>query len=99
MVINKDVSVEIKESVEAVDDALSHLNDGNELDALKHSRRGYRKSESAFFDVSLLELLYFPQDQKFAIYVPLFLPVGIPILLGAVAAIQFYKTEGKIKTD
>lgn len=98
MVINKDVSVEIKESVEAIDDALTSVNRGDQLAALKSSRRGYRKSESAFFDVSLLELLYFPQDQKFAIYVPLFLPVGLPILWGAYAAIQFFRPT-KLKTD
>ncbi|MFH4977265.1 hypothetical protein AB6A40_003974 [Gnathostoma spinigerum] len=30
-------------------------------------------------DPSLLKLLYFPSDQKFAVYMPLFLPVLIPI--------------------
>lgn len=37
-------------------------------------------SERAFFDPSLLHLLYFPDDQKFAIYIPLFLPMAVPIL-------------------
>uniref|UniRef100_A0A915I060 GPI transamidase component PIG-S n=1 Tax=Romanomermis culicivorax TaxID=13658 RepID=A0A915I060_ROMCU len=38
-------------------------------------------SEKAFFDESLLSLLYFPDDQKYAIYVPLFLPVLLPVTL------------------
>ena len=56
--------------------------------ALKLSREAIANSETAFFDASLLELLYFPQDQKFAIYIPLFMPVGVPILKGAMQAIK-----------
>ncbi|VDP90773.1 unnamed protein product [Echinostoma caproni] len=35
---------------------------------------------SAFFDHSLLGRLYFQEDQKYGIYVPLFLPIGFGIL-------------------
>ena len=60
----------------------------NEEEALRLSRLAVANSETAFFDASLLELLYFPQDQKFAIYIPLFLPVSVPIVKGAVQAIK-----------
>ena len=40
----------------------------------------YSLAEQAFFDPSLLSLLYFPDDQKYAIYLPLFLPICLPIL-------------------
>jgi phosphatidylinositol glycan class S len=37
-------------------------------------------SESAFFDPSMLALLYFPDEHKYAIYMPLFLPVYVTVL-------------------
>ncbi|CAG00518.1 unnamed protein product, partial [Tetraodon nigroviridis] len=49
--------------------------------ALQYSKDAFLASERAFFDPSLLHLLYFPDDQKFAIYIPLFLPMCVPILL------------------
>merc|ERR1719300_510966 len=39
------------------------------------SKVSFKSSEEVFFDNSLLALLYFPEDQKYAIYVPLFLPI------------------------
>ena len=101
MVINEKVAAEIHESVDAIEAALGELESSNERGALEISRVAYRKSENAFFDTSLLELLYFPQDQKFAIYIPLFLPVGIPILLGIKEAFKFFKQQRlqKTKTD
>ena len=101
MVINEKVAAEISESVGALETALDELENSNKSLALKFSRVAYQKSENAFFDTSLLELLYFPQDQKFAIYIPLFLPVGIPILFGIKEAIKYFKQQRllKIKTD
>ena len=71
-----------------VQTAIVELHAGRDDLALKLSREAIANSETAFFDASLLELLYFPQDQKFAIYIPLFMPVGVPILKGAMQAIK-----------
>ncbi|KAJ7333802.1 hypothetical protein OS493_015894 [Desmophyllum pertusum] len=51
----------------------------------------------------ILELLYFPDDQKlsnvnaYAIYIPLFLPISLPVLLSLRQAINWYR--GKDNTD
>ncbi|CAF0917161.1 unnamed protein product [Adineta ricciae] len=42
-------------------------------------QQGRLLADQVFFDPSLLKLLYFPDDQKFAIYVPLYLPMGAPL--------------------
>jgi phosphatidylinositol glycan class S len=57
--------------------------------------------EKAFFDPSLLELLYFPEDQKFAIYIPLFIPVGLPLLVSIKSLVKSFKKrkEEKVKTQ
>jgi phosphatidylinositol glycan class S len=44
-----------------------------------HCQQGRLLADQVFFDPSLLKLLYFPDDQKFAIYVPLYLPMGAPL--------------------
>ncbi|OZC07479.1 hypothetical protein X798_05535 [Onchocerca flexuosa] len=50
---------------------------------------GRALAESALNDKSLLSLLYFPNDQKFAIYLPLFLPTLLP-LFGSILALSKY---------
>lgn len=49
---------------------------------------GRALADKAVNDHSLLALLYFPNDQKFAVYLPLFLPTLLPIF-GSIVA--FYK--------
>ncbi|CAM9245388.1 unnamed protein product, partial [Lampetra fluviatilis] len=61
--------------------SVGDLREGRLVDAVRNARWACAASESAFFHPSLLALLYFPDDQKFAIYIPLFLPVAIPVLL------------------
>ncbi|OCF39417.1 phosphatidylinositol glycan, class S [Kwoniella heveanensis CBS 569] len=36
----------------------------------------------AFFDPSMMGLLYFPDEHKFAVYTPLFAPIAVPLILG-----------------
>jgi len=93
MVINEDVANRISNAVQLGNEAFENLERGEFDSALKLSRQSIQDSESAFFDPSLLELLYFPQDQKFAIYVPLFLPVALPILSGALQAFKYFKAH------
>lgn len=68
-------------AVTSVQLAVAELEAGNLNFALQYSKEAILASERAFFDPSLLHLLYFPDDQKFAIYIPLFLPMCVPILL------------------
>ncbi|VDN14078.1 unnamed protein product [Dibothriocephalus latus] len=59
--------------------------------AFLSAKTALEKANAAFFDHSLLDLLYFPSDQVFGIYLPLFAPVCLPIALSGVAAIKFFK--------
>lgn len=68
-------------AVTSVQLAVAELEAGNLNFALQYSKEAILASERAFFDPSLLHLLYFPDDQKFAIYIPLFLPMCVPIVL------------------
>uniref|UniRef100_U3IAC0 Phosphatidylinositol glycan anchor biosynthesis class S n=1 Tax=Anas platyrhynchos platyrhynchos TaxID=8840 RepID=U3IAC0_ANAPP len=81
IVIKDDVASEVYRAVASVQDAMAELAEGRLRSAFQASKEAVTSSERAFFDPSLLHLLYFPDDQKFAIYIPLFLPMAVPILL------------------
>ncbi|NXB36209.1 PIGS transamidase, partial [Eulacestoma nigropectus] len=81
IVIKDDVASEVYRAVASVQSAVTELSLGHLHAAFQASKEAVTSSERAFFDPSLLHLLYFPDDQKFAIYIPLFLPMAVPILL------------------
>jgi phosphatidylinositol glycan class S len=80
IVIGQQVSERMHEAVDLSHQAIHSLASGHLKHAYECSRKGFQLSESAFFDPSLLALLYFPDDQKYAIYFPLFLPVSLPLV-------------------
>ncbi|XP_068187509.1 GPI transamidase component PIG-S [Antennarius striatus] len=80
IVINDNIAQQVSSAVTALQLAVAELEAGNLIFALQYSKEAISASERAFFDPSLLHLLYFPDDQKFAIYIPLFLPMCVPIL-------------------
>ncbi|XP_017273477.1 GPI transamidase component PIG-S [Kryptolebias marmoratus] len=81
IVINDNIAEQVSSAVNSLQLAVAELEAGNLKFALEFSKEAILASEKAFFDPSLLHLLYFPDDQKFAIYIPLFLPMCVPILL------------------
>jgi phosphatidylinositol glycan class S len=104
IVINDDIGAQVFSSVKAIERSSQLLADSDLKQAYLISKLARDASEKAFFDPSLLELLYFPEDQKFAIYVPLFLPVGFPIVLSLLQAVQWLrgargKQNNKQKTE
>jgi phosphatidylinositol glycan class S len=62
-----------------IHDSLDLLEKCQENNQHNHCQQGRLLADQVFFDPSLLKLLYFPDDQKFAIYVPLYLPMGAPL--------------------
>ncbi|MGH0173320.1 UNVERIFIED_CONTAM: hypothetical protein FKN15_065059 [Acipenser sinensis] len=81
IVINDNIASEVYSAVTSIQAAIAELESCNLGLAFQASKEATLSSEKAFFDPSLLHLLYFPDDQKFAIYIPLFLPMSVPILL------------------
>ncbi|KAI0230825.1 GPI transamidase component PIG-S [Lamellibrachia satsuma] len=93
IVINDDIGHEVQVAVSAIKKSKEFLSLGKLTDAFLSSKQAIISSEKAFFDPSLLELLYFPEDQKFAIYIPLFLPISIPILLSIVHTLKWLHSK------
>lgn len=103
IVIRDDIKELIETSVKNIESAVTALKHGLISKAYTHSKTAFVTSEKAFYDASLLALLYFPDDQKYAIYVPLFLPIALPVLLSFGKAINWLKNspaaDSKIKSE
>ncbi|CAH1233783.1 PIGS [Branchiostoma lanceolatum] len=93
IVINDDIARQVYLAVDAIRKAQRLLAAGDISAAFQASKEAILSSEKAFFDPSLLELLYFPEDQKFAIYIPLFLPMSVPVLMSLFQAYRWYKKQ------
>ncbi|KAI8441880.1 hypothetical protein MSG28_005563 [Choristoneura fumiferana] len=81
IVINDEVGSSINAAVEGIYEATELMSQGHLEEAYRVSQKAFLAAEAAFADPSLLALLYFPDDQKYAIYIPLFLPIMFPVVL------------------
>ena len=89
-------SIAIPETVAlAVEKALSHLRetcssfrDGKFKAALAHARIAEAEAEKGFFEKSMVGQVYFPDDHKVAVYLPLLGPIGVPLVMSALKEIK-----------
>lgn len=57
-------------------------------EGLLHARVAEEEAERAFFEKSMVGQLYFPDEHKVAVYLPLLGPVGVPLLSGLVKELR-----------
>jgi phosphatidylinositol glycan class S len=99
MVISDQIQQLVEMSVSAIYESTELLQEGNLKEAYGESVKSLSRAEAAFFDQSILELLYFPDDQKYGVYVPLFVPLGVPILLSMVKVVKWLKHPRVSETE
>ncbi|XP_044002790.1 GPI transamidase component PIG-S [Aphidius gifuensis] len=90
IVITETVGNRIKNALNLVELSANKLENGYLTEGFLLSKEAFITAEAAFTDPSLLALLYFPDDQKYAVYIPLFLPVMIPVLLSLKNIKRYY---------
>ncbi|KAI4155080.1 MAG: hypothetical protein LQ340_001237 [Diploschistes diacapsis] len=56
------------------------LKKGESAKALEHARLAEEESEKAFFERSMVGQVYFPEQHKVAVYLPLLGPIGVPLV-------------------
>lgn len=95
IVIGDHVGAEIQKSYDNIIIAKQSLLTNDVINAVKYAREAFISAEKAFNDPSLLELLYFPEEQKYAIYIPLFLPVMIPVVLSIFTVKKYFFAKNK----
>ncbi|XP_054011865.1 GPI transamidase component PIG-S [Hylaeus anthracinus] len=91
IVITDVVGDRIKAALRLVEDSAERLADGDLRQGFLLSKAAFVAAEAAFSDPTLLALLYFPEDQKYAVYIPLFLPAMIPVLLSLKNIYKHYR--------
>lgn len=85
-------SISIPETVAAsVDKTISHLQltcadlrEGRFQNALEDARIAEAEAERGFFEKSMVGQVYFPDEHKVAVYLPLLGPVGVPLIMSAI---------------
>lgn len=65
------------------------------LQAFILARDAVELANKAFFDPSMMGLLYFPDEHKFAVYTPLFAPVAVPLIIGLLKELVSRRKRGK----
>ncbi|KAL2808181.1 phosphatidylinositol-glycan biosynthesis class S protein [Aspergillus granulosus] len=79
----------------SVSTTLSHLSasceslrNGRFQDALASARVAETEAERSFFEKSMVGQVYFPDEHKVAVYLPLLGPIGVPLILGLLKEVR-----------
>jgi len=68
-------------------------------DGLAHARIAEAEAERAFFEKSMVGQLYFPDEHKLAVYIPLLGPVGVPLLMGLLNEIKAWRKRRRERAE
>ncbi|KAH6657922.1 phosphatidylinositol-glycan biosynthesis class S protein [Truncatella angustata] len=66
-------------------------------ESLEHARIAEAEAERAFFEKSMVGQLYFPDEHKVAVYLPLLGPVGVPLVMGLLNEFKAWKKRRGLK--
>lgn len=58
---------------------------------MENARIAEEAAERAFFEKSMVGQVYFPDEHKVAVYLPLLGPVGVPLVMGVVKEVRGWR--------
>ncbi|KAI5062907.1 hypothetical protein GOP47_0021454 [Adiantum capillus-veneris] len=90
MVIKEEIGDQVRSSLSAAADAEHNASSGLYHAAAEAARKARSWAEEAFFQPSIMSLLYLPLEHHFAIYTPFFVPVLLHIVLAAFKEFKKY---------
>ncbi|KAI1499034.1 phosphatidylinositol-glycan biosynthesis class S protein [Biscogniauxia marginata] len=64
-------------------------------ESLEHARIAETEAERAFFEKSMVGQLYFPDEHKVAVYLPLLGPVGVPLVMGLLNELRAWRKRNQ----
>ncbi|KAG8168004.1 hypothetical protein KVR01_003693 [Diaporthe batatas] len=68
-------------------------------EGLLHAQVAEAAAEKAFFEKSMVGQLYFPDEHKIAVYLPLLGPVGVPLVMGLLNELAAWKRRRRQKIE
>lgn len=86
--IPKHVASLVDETIANLRQSAQNFRDSEWDSALEHSTKAFEQSEKAFFDKAMVGQVYFPDEHKLAVYLPLLGPIGVPLVVGLVREIK-----------
>ena len=92
------VAQSVDETLHRLDRACSNLHEGRFDRALDDARVAEMEIEKAFFEPSMVGQVYFPEEHKVAVYVPLLGPMAVPLIMSGVKELRKLR-ERKMKTN
>ncbi|KAF8621724.1 hypothetical protein AX15_007550 [Amanita polypyramis BW_CC] len=94
MPVGKDVRDDVVNALDELDE-MYVSSEYSLKDTLQHSTRALTLASRAFFNPSMLALLYFPAEHKYAVYTPLFASAMIPMVFTALRELKAWRAQRK----
>ncbi|KAE9961468.1 hypothetical protein BLS_002009 [Venturia inaequalis] len=88
------VATDVEQTIIHLQQACTDLKDGRFHAALQNARTAEAEAERAFFDRSMVGQVYFPDEHKVAVYLPLLGPVAVPLVMAAIKEIKAWRARG-----
>ena len=88
--IPESVAKSVDETVSRLEQACRNLQEGDYHEALSNARAAEDEAELAFFEPSMVGQVYFPDEHKVAVYVPLLGPMAVPLVMAFVKELREY---------
>ncbi|KAF9979761.1 hypothetical protein BGZ65_006054 [Modicella reniformis] len=95
MVVLDHIQKDVVDALKDVERSCQKLAEQGYVEALSASREALIKAETAFFDPTMVSMLYFPDEHKYAIYMPLFVPVSVPLVMAILRELKKWKEAKK----
>ncbi|EHA24300.1 hypothetical protein ASPNIDRAFT_209342, partial [Aspergillus niger ATCC 1015] len=82
------VATSVSTTLSHLSSACDHLRHGQFQAALASARVAEGEAERSFFEKSMVGQMYFPDEHKVAVYLPLLGPVGVPLIVGLLKEVK-----------
>ena len=89
--IPESVATSVTSTIDHLHQACAELREGRFAKALDEAREADGESEKAFFEKSMVGQVYFPDEHKVAVYLPLLGPITLPLVFAIIKDIMQYK--------
>ncbi|KAJ1963232.1 GPI transamidase component [Dimargaris xerosporica] len=102
MVVLDTIRDKAVQSLHHLDAFTTHMAQGQLWAAYTDATQALSLAESAFFDPTILALLYFPDEHKYGVYMPLFVPALVPIVVLLLKELKEWRArrvQAKTKTE
>ncbi|GAB1198821.1 hypothetical protein APSETT444_008151 [Aspergillus pseudonomiae] len=95
--IPANVATSVSTTLSHLASTCEHLREGRFQAALADARVAETAAERSFFEKSMVGQVYFPDEHKVAVYLPLLGPIGVPLIVGLLKEVKRVVTGLKAK--